>query len=675
MRRNKWLRRGAFFLIFLLVLYGGFCWALFNPLESDVENLIAFLPRDVTYLIHSPWGNLRDSTFYRKNVLDSAVREDVEGAFELEEYLYRPIREVEEQVNASLPSFAGKFSILDDVVGRELIVAGQLTGPGETISDKIMNSPFVVLTRISTKAKFMEALNYSFVQSQVPNLKTYRDYFEYDVGAENVREGAPETARLFYFKRIRDVLVLSNDDDLMKRVVHFGLASGEDQQGKLSLPRYWWFYYDFNKGEMPQEPGVSAWVRLNQADRDLSGLLEGRGEVRQGGFGDFLRNLFPVALTNTISLNLAAGNEQTIPIRGSVRMVERESFPERILGFHQREGADVAEAVAGSAGMIPADRTFIFQWIKMAPRHFLSCFFSSLDQGSRDMLFGADSGPGGSGGNWNLERTADELGVWFEDGVTIAVSRLPEADTLDLDTFEGSMLPLPGTTLILKERPHLTEDELIQFFVRNHERFGFEMPTRSDGEHGTVYQMPLTVDMTLGLLKPAFAVKNGRFLFSTNVGELRRIMAVADGQGESLNDSDRFVEALDQAWPEGNLFTFLDIEELRPYLKDQRWEHAFNATNFNRPEFRRRTVIELNNEHPTWDTRKLSEEAGSLMDQREDRRKEVDFPRAIRAYLDKLYWVEAFDWLAISTDVSVDQAGPVLKLWGAPRVTPADEAE
>ncbi len=676
MRRNKWLRRGAYFLIFLLVLYGAFCWFLFNPLESDVENLIAFLPRSVSYVIHSPWGNLRKSAFYRANVLESVVREDVESTFELEEYLYRPIREVEEQVNASLPSFVGEFSILDDVVGREIIVAGNLDGPGITLNDKIMNSPFVVLTRISTKAKFMDVLQYGFVQSQIPNLKSYRDFFEYDIGAQNIRPGALDSARFFFFKRIRDVLVLSNDRKLMQQVVHFGLASGEDQQGKKSLPRFWWFYYDFNKGEMPQEPGLSAWIRINQSDRELGGELEGIGQERQGGFVDFLRNLFPVGLTNTVSLNLAAGDAEIMPIRGSVRMVERDSFPDRIAGFHQREGADIGEAVTASAGLLPADRTFIFQWIKMAPHHFLENFFAALDQGTRNLLFGADSGPAGGVGAWNLKKTATELGVWFEEGVTIAVSRLPDVESIDLDRYEGGTpLPLPATTLILKERSHLTADELIQFFVRNHERFGFGRPTRIDGEHGTIYEMGLTVDLSLGLIKPAFAVKDGRFIFSTNVGELMRILAVADGQGEALLDSEKFKEALGQAWPEGNLLTFLDIEGLRPYLRDQRWEYAFNETNWSQVEFRKRTIIRLNSEHPNWDVRKLNEEMDLLMDQRQRRREESDFPRAIRDYVNSLYWVEPFGWLMLSTNVSVDPAGPVLQLKGAINMMPAAEAK
>jgi len=676
MRRNKWLRRGVFFLIFLIVLYVGFCFALFNPLESDVENLVAFLPKDMNYLIHSPWGNLRQSSFYRTNVLESPVREDVEGSLELAEYLYRPIREVEEQVNSSLPSFLGKFSILDDVVGREVIVAGNLTGPGKTLNARIMNSPFVVLTRISTKAKFMEVLSYGPVQSQIPNLKSYRDFFEYDVGAENIRPDAPEDARFFFFKRIRDVLVLSNDRDLMQRVIHFGLASGEDQQGKKSLPRFWWFYYDFNKGEMPQEPGLSFWLRVNRSDRELGGELSGGRDAQESsGLGEFVRTLFPVGLTNTISLNLAAGDDATMPIKGSIRMEERDP-PVAIQGFHERDGADIAEAVAVPASFIPGDRAFAFQWLQMAPEYFLENFFRSLDQGTRDLMFGADAGPGGVEGAWNLKKTAGALGEWFEGGACLALSRLPEADDSDLDNFKGgNPLPLPGVTLILKRREHLTENELVQFFVRDHERFGFGRPTQTDSPFGPVYRMGLTVDQSLGLLRPAFALKNGYFIFSTNDAELMRILAVADGQGTSLAESDRFKEALDSVWPEGNLFTFLDIEAFRPYLRDQRWEAAYDATWFSDAEFRKRSIIRLNSEHPNWNTVKLNEEADILYDRRVDRREEVEFPRAVRDYVNSLFWVEPFQWLAISSTVSVDPAGPILKLKGALKMMPADDGE
>jgi hypothetical protein len=565
---------------------------------------------------------------------------------------------------------------MDDVVGREVIVAGNLTGPGMSLTDKIMNSPFVVLTRISMKAKFMEVLNYEAVRSRIPNLKSYRDFFEYDVGAENIRPGAPEDARFFFFKRIRDVLVLSNDRALMQSVVHFGLASGEDLQGKKSLPRYWWFYYDFNRGEMPQEPGLSMWVRINQADRDLGGeLVGGANRQEESGLGEFVRALFPVGLTNTVSLGLTAGDERTMPIRGSIRMVERE-FPAPIAGFHERKGADIAAAVGAPAAFLPADRTFAFQWLQMTPENFLETFFQSLDQGTKDSMFGADSGPGSVGGNWNLTKTANALGEWFEGGASVSMARLPDADEIDLDNLSGGTpLPLPAITLILRRRPHLTEDELVQFFVRDHDRFGFGAPTRTDGEYGPIYRIGLTVDQTLGLLKPAFALKDGYFIFCSNDGELERILAVAHGRGESLGGSGRFKDALEQAWPEGNLFTFFDFEASRPYLRDQRWEHAYHATSFSGEEFRKRTIIRLNSEHPDWNTRKLNEEADLLYDLRLRQREEVDFPRAIRTYVDNLFWPEPFDYVMISTNVSVDPAGPILKLQGALRMIPPDGAK
>jgi hypothetical protein len=674
MRRNRWLRRGVYLLIFLLVLYGAFCWLLFNPLESSVENLVAFIPKDVSYLVHSSWGSLRKSRLYSRHVLESPIRGDVESAFEMKEFLFDPISEVESQINASLPSFAGKFSILDDVMGREILIAGNMTGPGEDVSEKMLNSPYVVLTRISTKAKFMDALKFSAVRDRIPNLKGYRDFFEYDIGAQNIRDGAPEEARYFFFCRIRDVLVLSNDRDLVQRVIHLGRASGQDGQGKKSLPRYWWFYYDFDKGEMPKDPGVSLWMRVNQSDRELGGELEGRHVERKGGLADFVRLIFPVGLTNTVSLHLSARDQDTLPFEGSIRMVDRESFPERIRGFHQMQGHDIPAEAGEAAALVPLERTFSFQWIRMAPADFLALFFQALDKGTKDLMFGGGADAAGGAGAWSLERTATEIGAWFSDGVSISVSRLPEVDEIDLDSFDGGIpLPLPAVTLGLTEKEHLGTDDLIQFFLRNHERFGFGLPKEIEVEGGRLFEMGLPTDMTLGLLKPGFAIVGKRLLFSTNVGELKRIFAVKRGEEGALASGERFQAALDHAWPKGNLFTFVDAVRVRPFLADHRWQAAYDATNFSQEKFRKNTFVELTRENPNWDTRRISEEAGRLLEQRLRRREEVEFPRAIVKYVNGLYWREPFEWLSLSTKVSDDLAGQILVMKGAIRMLGAED--
>ena len=166
-----------------------------------------------------------------------------------------------------------------------------------------------------------------------------------------------------------------------------------------------------------------------------------------------------------------------------------------------------------------------------------------------------------------------------------------------------------------------------------------------------------------------------RIIISTNDAQLERVLAVASGQGESLAESEKFREALDVVWPEGNLFTFLDIEAFRPYLRDQRWEAAYDATWFSDAEFRKKTIIRLNSENPNWNTVKLNEEANLLYDLRVRRREEVEFPRAVRDYVNSLFWVEPYGWLAVSANVSVDPAGPILKLKGALRMMPSDAGE
>ena len=668
MRRRKWLRRGAYFLVFLLVLgiagYAAFWWLLFNPLESDVEYLAALVPKEVSYVVHSQWGKLRTSDFYRANVLESPIRGEVESSLELEEYLYRPLKQIEEQVNDSAPDFFGEFSILDDVMGREILLAGRMNGGGETLEDKILNAPFVVLTRISTKAKFMEVLRFGFVREKIPNLEVYRDFFKYDVGEKNIRPGAPEEARYFYFSRIRDVLVLSNDRELMQKVTHFGLAGGDVQQSDESLPRFWWFYYDMNdKGELPADAGSTVWFRLAQADRELRGELEGIGKPSEGGPSDYLKALFPVAFTNTITLHLGTEGERVAPISGSIRMIKDANYPKHISGFHTLAGRDIGTAIDQCAAMAPLDRAMALVHLEMAPEDLLLTLFTGLDRTTQELFFGTDGQPGTQ--RWSMADMAKDVGVWFEEGVDIVVSRLPEVDGIDLDSFDGGLPePVPATTLVLTEKAQLEPRDLIDYFIRNHERFGLGRPEEIPVENGRLFRMTWSKDLSMKLLDTGFAVLGRKVLLGTNVGELQRMLETAGGKGSALSSGEEFKAARKMTHSKGKFFLFADGGRLRPYLRDLRWQAAYDETNYSEAEFRKQNFIEMTKLHRDWDNTRVNQEVGRLLEERARRRAEVEFPRAIQDYLYDLYWADPFAWFALSADIAGDSAGTYFELMG-----------
>jgi hypothetical protein len=668
MRKHKWARRGAYLFLFLLALYLLFWWALFNPLEGSVDRLDKLLPSEVRYLVHGPWGELRRTEFLRAHVFESSIRGEAERALELEEYFYRPIRQVEARVNENLPGFLGSFSILEDLAGREVAVAGVLSGEGEEVSDKLLNSPWVVLTRISFKSRFVDVLKYEFVRDQIPNLRSSRDYYEYDVGEENIREGAPEEARFYYFSRVKDVLVLANDRELIEMTVRLALAGDGTED---TLDRNYWYYWDL--GGLPQEPGVTVWGRVAQTDLDLDGGLEEPGRPPEGEVRDFLRGLFPVALTTSLTLGLEVVDDDALGLSGAIRMAEsqtRETLPEHLVGFHRRAGVEVEPAVTALASQVPLDRTFAFVWLKMMPRDFLLTVFKALDPGTRELFFGQGDP---KDRDWNAERMASQVGDWFEEGVGIAFARLPDVDDIDLDTWDGGVPhPYPATTVFFKVKERLDPGDLVAFFEKNRERFGFEAPEEKPAAAGKMFLLREKVTMDLALVKPAFAILDHEFIFSSNLGELSRVLEVVAEKSESLAGGEAFREALGRTHRVGNLFAFVDMEKQRPFLLDKRWQSAFDETYFDAKQFRKGIVIDLNRKHTDWSTRRINEEADVAVERRMRHRQDEEFSDAVRKYRDRMIWYEPFEWLALSFAVSGDTASQKMEIQGGIRLAPGE---
>ncbi len=676
MRKRRWPRVLIILGILLLALYLAFWWALFNPLEGDVESLAALVPKDVSYMLHSAWGGLRASDFFRTHVTAGRFSEEAQAELDLETTLFGPMRTLEESINASLPGIAGGFSVLEDLAGREVLVAGNLTGSGETLEAKIRNSPWVLLTRISFKAKFMEALKYDFVSSRIPGLKPGRDYYQYDIGREALVDGAPEEARYQYFRRIRDVLVVSNSRDMIEKVVHLGVAGSDKEVSRENLTGgNYWFYWDLH--EPPQDPGFTAWVRIARADAELGGEIEG-GPEGGGGAGGLLRAFFPVGLTTSLTLTLSTAGPDRLLIGGGVRMADAaDTFPEWLYEFHHQEGLPIGPEATACASFVSAEGALGLAWLKMPGPDFLRTILDSLDPGTTELVFGK---PGERKDGWSPAQMAADLGGWFEEGVGVAWSRLPEADRIDLDTWDGGDVdPLPAATLVFTLKSGLTADALLDYFRRNHDRFGFpgepeEQPwPGGPAPAGRLFRTKWPVDRKLSLLDPGFALVGEKFVFCTNFAELTRGLEAAAEKRPSLAAAPRFAEALSLAEETGNLFLFVDGPRLLDFVRDQRWAYAFDASTFNRQRFYNETFIRLTEEHPEWDRARTGEETERVVERRMERSQKEDFPAAVQEYLEKMFWGEPLDRLVLSTAVGGDAGGRRLSLKGALVLVPEEE--
>lgn len=666
MSRKFWIRTGLVLLALAVVLYVAFWVLLFNPLEGSVERLDALVPSTVSWYAQGPWGEIRDSELVREHLYGSTLMTQIDTSFDLEQYLYQPIRQLEDQVNAQVPGFLGKFSVEDDILGREVALAGNFTRRGDDLGQKILNSPWLALTRISFKARFMDVLKFEAVRSNVPGLKAYRDFYEYDVGRQAIREGAPESARYFYFQRVKDVLILSNNRDMMEAAVHFGRGGGISQE---SLHQEWWYYYDTQGAKPPMSSLL--WAKIAKADNELGNALEAPGEVREGSATDLLRAFFPIGRTISVTLRPGISGPDTIPLRGAIRLDDKIS--KNLYDLHRTEPEPFADQLGDWASYLPADRTISVASLKMTPIDLLTTVFGSLG-GPLGGLFEPEAANGTPAGTrWTKEEFANKLGELFEAPVRIAFTRLPEVEEIDLDRYEGGKWkPLPGVTAMMTTR--LKEQTIIDFFFRNKDQFGGKDPEEVESPVGRAFLLRTVPDATMHLLRPGFAVVGDRFFFSTNIEELVRLLRLKQGEGASLADRPDYREALDAAFDAGNLFLYVNMPVARKYLLDQRWQYAFDTTSFDPQAFRKQTIMDLLKEHPKWTNQQRQEAADEAYDAREQRRRVVEFPTAIQEYRNRMVWYDPFRWISLSDTPGADAGGMVrLDLKGAIRLQSAGD--
>ena len=190
---------------------------------------------------------------------------------------------------------------------------------------------------------------------------------------------------------------------------------------------------------------------------------------------------------------------------------------------------------------------------------------------------------------------------------------------------------------------------------------------------GRMYVIRTPTDKQMKLVKLAFALVDRQFVFCTNAEELKRILEVKAGQGKPLSDGGNFRDALGAVAATGNMFLYVDMDRARPFLLDQRYQYAFDASFFNEQSYRRQVIIDLTKENPRWTPTQRQDAADVALDRRWVQAKQIDFPDAIRRFRNNMIWYEPFRWLALSLTPGGDTGREIrLDLKGAIRLEGQD---
>lgn len=557
-RRRRWWKR----LIVAVVLLGaaglgGFTWFAYWPLEGRVDRVEALVPVDVDFLYRTSWREVKAAGWVRKHVLDEPVHPDldleqvvVSGPREPRESLkgaLERIPEHEAEINGQIPAAVHvlqglvfgttEFRVEKDLFPGEIVAAGRWCGGGSPQEGPPKWRELLLLTRVSAQVKFaFEALRHDFVRERA----VARGDLELTVTGDGLLrvellgtppprrrqtcEGGFEAAptNVWYVARVKDVLAISNAEDLAVKVK--GVAAGE---GDAAL-----YGRDFEM-ERP-EAGVAAALDLVGLRSYLARFFADEEGQKVGSFvGKFLA----VDSLETAKATVGLVDDGVV-VRADVGYAEGRL----------REFKDVAatydqplQSVAGGiCRLLPAKDTAIVVQLSTPPRALLRAVYDSLDVNDRKLVaarvaeLSVKRKADGQAAYDDVYAFLDDLSTQLGSSSAVAVARISAAFTDDMYREWYSIDdPDPTATLaiMVKIKDGARQADVDAFLADRVAALGALPPEPVTSPEGIEYSRIKFVDLPrqYRLNEPAFKVHDGYLVLATREEYLLEILKVMRG--------------------------------------------------------------------------------------------------------------------------------------------------
>ena len=647
--------------IVLIAAWGLFSWLFHDPFEGEVEALDRCIPSWVGFAVRGSAEDLLRSEFVRVRVLG---REDVDrrlheaGAGDG----LRRLAEEQERLNARLPGFLGGVDLRTDLLGRESVVFGTLgAGPADPPLAK-----WAAATRLSRKARLLlSPLKHEWARRRVEEgspLRITRFPLLYEVDLRGV--STDPGWDLLYAARVRDVLIVGNDRTLVQDAAHLAQAGGS------ALPDRPDAVDSFSEKETAPlraflDLGRLAEDRRQSKDPDGKPVLSlGEAIVTAGGPAAFVGLLLdPDALSSAAAVvRFPSADEASVEVAAVRNDAGLPTLPAALAESTVRPAA---ESLREAAVLAPAEGAILAGRLECRPGAVLQAMFGTLDAEVREALEKEVEKQSGT----TLNTVAKEFDDYLEPGLSIVVERLPECDALPLDRMdppegETFVLPLPGVLLVLRQRAS-AGDAAAEGFLRRRlatdwkEAFDAveDLEGLPEGMRGIRFR-PRALTGERDLVRPAAAFEGDLVMIASNEGTLRRALECRAGSRPALSDDPEFAGAAEAAG-EGQAGVVANVRGVRAFLRDQRREAATDAIAINLVKERGRiqsaVVHEIMQGRQELNAKDVEAEVDRRVEELQKERREVKFPRAVEAYLDRL---KAFDEVrAIGAGLAWDSSG------------------
>jgi hypothetical protein len=595
--------RRTLLLLVLLALGGGLAAFLalrpLGLLEESAGPLDGLLPSDVDVAARFDPDGLVWSPAAR-TLWEHPRLAEMRAATGLDAEVLEPLRALEDRVGRASLGLAP--SVDRDVLGLEAVVARR-------------GADLLLLTRLTGRGKLLDAA--ARMDSEALRAAGLR--VQGDV-ATLEREGAPEV----HLRRVRDVLAVSTSREMLATVA----ALGEPPEGTVrgTSP-----YADALRGREAPGARVFVWAAPSALFRGeppdpgalgVEGLLaaifapEGLGVTTSA-----------VDLGDPERVHAAVHGGWTEPLPGALGAFV-DDVPGGVDGLHVE-----AERLA-----VPGE-AFATLGVAVGASEAVRALAAAQPPARRELLDEILAERGLS-----VDEVAARVAAHLHDGMAAVVSRLPEADDLELDDpRSGGVHPIPATVVAFRLRRPGEPQAVIDELAREAESlFGSALHRASEPGPGGARVHRLEKHRFGGewaLLRPAVAVVDGLLVFATHDAHLLRTLAQRERGDVAVSPQ-----------PARTLSLRVAGEPFHRHVEDQRWAWADRETRHDWRAERAAIRRELDESGSILSPADRQVYENERIEMRLRRRNETEFPAAIERFRASWAHLEVLDGLRLRID-------------------------
>ena len=670
------LRRvGGTLVVLAAVGVGVFWWFAYSPFEGKVDRLDALVPADVDFVYQTSWVELERSGWLQRNLRDDPVVPSLapaavvvgEGGRTLQQELDR-IPEIEAQINDGVPAilhvlqglvFGSKeFGVVKDVFPAEIVQAGRWCGGGNPSEGPPTWREALYLTRVSPLMKFVfEALRHDFVReravpaNEISVEATLGGLLRIELkGARPPRrrvtcEGGFEVApqNVWWVGRVKDVLAISNSEDLAKRTMD--VARGSEDRA-IDRPGF-----DVTR----PEGGLSAAVDLVGLRSYLNRYFSAGDESQR--IGSFLGKFVAIDALDRASATVTPLADGAVARADIAYSDDRLRNFKDVLATYELAPISVAD---GIARLLPAKDTAIVAQLKTPPRALLHALFESFGKSDQKLIednlqeIGVRRRKEGQPAYANVGEFLDEIGGELGSDTGVAVARISSVfDGVKYADWFSNDDPVPTAVLAVmcKIRPGARQEEVDAFLSDRVGAMGFGRPEAVTSPEGITYsRLKLQAKLRdYELVQPAFKVHDGYWILATREDyllEILKTMRGGPGAPPTVAASTEFTSAMSSLPAEATLAVHVNVANLRALAWDFRnlRVHQLHDDAQHAAAFRGRRHGEISRAGGRVDLKQVDEE----IDKEMARYRSEEYPKFIEEYrkgLDEWSRVASFGFL------------------------------